>query len=60
MMGNTYALGRIVTDETKNKIAEGVKGNTNVRNTKWWNNGNERKRSKTSPGESWKEGFKIN
>jgi len=60
MIGNTYALGRIVTDETKNKIAEGVKGNTNVRNTKWWNNGNERKRSKTSPGESWKEGFKIN
>ena len=60
MMGNTYGLGRIMTDETKNKIAEGVKGNTNVRNTKWWNNGNERKRSKTCPGEGWKEGFQIN
>lgn len=59
MMGNTYGLGRIVTDETKNKIAEGVKGNTNVRNTKWWNNGKERKRSKASPGEGWKEGFQI-
>jgi hypothetical protein len=60
MMGNTYGLGRIMTDETKNKIAEGVKGNTNVRNTKWWNNGNERKRSKICPGEGWKEGFQIN
>ena len=60
MMNNTYGLGRIMTDETRNKIAESVKGNTNVRNTKWWNNGNKRKRSKASPGEGWKEGFQIN
>jgi hypothetical protein len=60
MMNNTYGLGRIMTDETKNKIAESVKGNTNVRNTKWWNNGKNRKRSKASPGEGWKEGFQIN
>jgi hypothetical protein len=60
MMGNTYSLGKMVTNETRNKIAEGVKGNTNVRNTKWWNNGKQRKRSKVCPGEGWKEGFQIN
>jgi hypothetical protein len=60
MMNNTYGLGRIMTDETRNKISESVKGNTNVRNTKWWNNGKQRKRSKVCPGEGWKEGFQIN
>jgi hypothetical protein len=59
MMNNTYGFGRIMTDETKNKISEGVKGNTNVRNTEWWNNGKQRKRSKVCPGEGWKKGFKF-
>jgi hypothetical protein len=60
MVGNNYGSFRKMTDELKNKISNGAKGNTNVRGTKWWNDGNNRKRSKESPGENWKEGFQIN
>jgi hypothetical protein len=60
MQGNNYGSLRKMTDELKNKISQGAKGNTNVRGTKWWNNGIERKRSKESPGQDWKEGFQIN
>jgi hypothetical protein len=60
MIGNTHGSKRKMTQELKNKLAEKSKGNTNVRNTKWWNNGKRRKRSKECPGEEWKEGFQIN
>ncbi len=60
MKGNNYGSKRKMTTELKNKLAEKSKGNTNVRDTKWWNNGNQRKRSKECPGEEWKEGFQIN
>lgn len=60
MIGNKLGSLRKITDELKNKLSEKSKGNTNVRDTKWWNNGEQRRRSKTSPGEGWKEGFQIN
>ena len=60
MMGNNYGALRKITNELRNKLAEKSKGNTNVRDTKWWNDGNKRKRCKECPGEGWKEGFQIN
>ncbi len=60
MIGNTHGSKRKMTQELKNKLAEKSKGNTNVRNTKWWNDGKRRKRNKECPGEGWKEGFQIN
>ena len=56
MIGNKLGSKRLMTEELRNKIANASKGNTNVRNTTWWNNGTERKRSKESPGEEWKIG----
>jgi len=60
MSGNKLGALRKITNELRNKLSEKSKGNTNVRDTKWWNNGEQRRRSKTSPGEGWKEGFQIN
>ena len=60
MKGNKLGSLRIITNELKQKLSNKSKGNTNVRNTKWWNDGKNRKRSKCCPGEGWKEGFKIN
>lgn len=56
MMGNDYGKFREMDDELKNKIAEGAKGNTNVRGTKWWTDGKINKRCKECPGENFKLG----
>jgi hypothetical protein len=60
MAGNNYGSKRKMTEELKNKLAEKSRGNTNLRDTKWWNNGKQRKRSKDCPGKEWKKGFQIN
>jgi hypothetical protein len=53
MKGNKLGSLRNMTDELKNKIANGAKGNTNVRGTKWWTNGLINKRSKECPGKEF-------
>jgi hypothetical protein len=60
MMGNKLGSLRKIDDELRKKLSEKSKGNKNVRDTKWWNDGKQRKRSKDCPGENWKEGYKIN
>jgi hypothetical protein len=56
MMGNNYGSLREMTNELKNKLAEKSKGNTNVRGTKWWTDGNVMRRSKECPGEGFRLG----
>ena len=53
MLGNNYGSFRIMDEELRNKIANGAKGNTNVRGTKWWTNGTVNKRSKECPGKDF-------
>ena len=53
MLGNNYGSFRIMDEELRNKIANGAKGNTNVRGTKWWTNGIVNKRSKECPGKNF-------
>lgn len=53
MKGNNYGTFRKMTEELKQKLAEGSKGNTNVRGTRWWNNGVINRRSKECPGEDF-------
>ena len=59
MIGNTLGSKRVITQDLREKLASKSKGNMNVRDTIWWNNGKIRKRSKTSPGKEWKKGFSI-
>jgi len=53
MKENKYCVGREVTEETKKKIAESVKGNKNNLGKKWWNNGQNSKMSVECPGIGW-------
>lgn len=53
MKGNNYGSLRKVTTELKQKLSEKSKGNTNVKGTKWWNNGLVNRRSKECPGEDF-------
>lgn len=57
MVGNDYGSLRNITDEYRNKQAEGARGNTNVRGTKWWTDGICNKRSKDCPGDGFYHGF---
>ena len=41
--------GKHHTEETKKKIAEAHKGNTNTRGKRWFNNGKENIRAKECP-----------
>lgn len=56
MKGNNYGSFRQITEELREKLAEKSKGNTNVRGTRWWTNGNIMKRSKECPGEGFRLG----
>lgn len=53
MIGNNLGSTRKITDEYRNKQALGATGNTNVRGTKWWNNGIINKRSRECPGDGF-------
>jgi hypothetical protein len=57
MMGNNFGSKRKMTDNLKEKLAEKSKGNTNVRGTRWWNDGNKNKRSIEQPGQNFKLGI---
>ena len=41
--------GKHLSEEAKNKISESKKGNTNVRGTRWFNNGKINIRAKECP-----------
>ena len=60
MQGNRYGSLINRDEEYREKQSEKSKGNKNVRNKKWWNDGQQRKRSIECPGEGWKAGYKIN
>lgn len=60
MQGNRYGSLINRDEEYREKQSEKSKGNKNVRNKKWWNDGKQRKRSIECPGEGWKAGYKIN
>jgi hypothetical protein len=60
MQGNRYGSLINRDEEYREKQSEKSKGNKNVRNKKWWNNGQQRKRNNECPGEGWKAGYKIN
>jgi hypothetical protein len=57
MKGNTIGSFRKITDELRKKLSEKSKGNTNVRDTKWWTDGIMNRRCKECPGENFKLGF---
>lgn len=56
MRGNKHGAKRIMTDELKSKLSGKSKGNTNVRGTRWWTDGEINKRSKECPGENFRLG----
>jgi len=58
MLGNKLGSLKIITDEYRKKQAEGSKGNTNVKGTKWWTNGIINKRSENCPGDGFYLGTK--
>lgn len=58
MKGNNYGALKEITDDFRQKCADGAKGNTNVRGRKWWTNGTEYKRSVDCPGEGFYLGSK--
>lgn len=55
MLGNNYGSLRKLTPEYRSLQADGARGNTNVRGTKWWFNPDtqEYKRCLNSPGVLW-------
>lgn len=53
MLGNKLGAMKEITDEYRKKQAEGSKGNTNVRGTKWWTDGKINRRCKDCPGDGF-------
>jgi hypothetical protein len=61
MKGNNYGSLRLMTNELRNILSEKSRGNTNVRNTKWWYNEitGEKKRCIDKPGKEWSNKFPV-
>lgn len=57
--GNRNMLGKHHSEETKRKIGEAKRGNTNVRGMSWWHKGNKTKRSFSCPGDGWVRGRRV-
>jgi hypothetical protein len=56
MKGNSLGSLKEITPEYRKKQADGSRGNTNVRGTRWWTDGTVNKRSKDCPGEGFSLG----